>query len=122
MRSIASLKEELEDAVVIADGLGRIAFVNAAFERLFGWRASELLGRSLTVIIPPDLRDAHLLGFSRFTVAGNPTVINHPLVTKSLARDGRVFDATHHIVAESTEEGWSFGATIIPAGARPDGT
>ncbi|MEK7859870.1 MAG: PAS domain S-box protein, partial [Chloroflexota bacterium] len=47
-RSAAMFRDVLEsapDAMVIADGLGRIVIVNAQAERLFGYTREELLGR-----------------------------------------------------------------------------
>ena len=46
------LLEAAPDAMVIVDTDGRIALVNAATERLFGYTRDELLGRPADILIP----------------------------------------------------------------------
>jgi PAS domain S-box-containing protein len=46
-RFIATLASSLGDGIVAVDAEGRITFVNAAAERVIGWRADELDGRDL---------------------------------------------------------------------------
>ncbi len=41
----AAILESLPDAVVAADRGGRIVFVNALAEELFGYRSGELIGQ-----------------------------------------------------------------------------
>jgi PAS domain S-box-containing protein len=41
------------DAVITADEYGIIETFNDAAERLFGWRAYEMIGRSITLLLPP---------------------------------------------------------------------
>lgn len=45
IRRQAELLEQTHDAIYVMDGQGRIGFWNAGAERLYGWRASEVLGR-----------------------------------------------------------------------------
>ena len=47
-----SLLEAAPDAMVIADNTGHIVFVNLQTQRLFGYETSELLGRSVEVLLP----------------------------------------------------------------------
>jgi PAS domain S-box-containing protein len=46
-------------AIVLVDGGGKIVFVNAAGERLFGYQQGELLGQSVEVLVPERFRDKH---------------------------------------------------------------
>ncbi len=47
------------DAMVIADGRGRIVLVNAQAEKLFGYLREELLGQPVETLVPSRLRGAH---------------------------------------------------------------
>jgi len=51
--------ESAPDAVVIIDSDGRIAFVNAQTERLFGFARDELLGQPVECLLPERFRAAH---------------------------------------------------------------
>jgi PAS domain S-box-containing protein len=68
---LADLIEGLNDAVIIADRDGIIAFWNPAASRLFGWSATEAVGERLDLIIPERLRARHWSGFDH-VMAGEP--------------------------------------------------
>jgi protein-histidine pros-kinase len=52
----AAILESLPDAVVAADRDGRIVFVNALAEELFGYARSELIGQPVETIWPARVR------------------------------------------------------------------
>jgi PAS domain S-box-containing protein len=54
------------DAIVTADDTGRIVAWNPAAARLFGYTASEVVGRPLTILVPEGSREAHERGLDRF--------------------------------------------------------
>jgi len=58
------------DAIVSADSFGRLLSWNSGAERMFGWRAEEVVGRPLTVIIPERLRALHEAGTTSGTGMG----------------------------------------------------
>lgn len=51
--------ENAPDAIVASDEQGRIAFVNASSERLFGYGRGELRGQPLELLVPGRFRAAH---------------------------------------------------------------
>jgi PAS domain S-box-containing protein len=57
------------DAIIAADAGGRIVLWNAAAERLFGFTATEAIGRSLDLIVPEKHRARHWEGYGRKTNA-----------------------------------------------------
>ncbi|MGI8904923.1 MAG: PAS domain-containing protein [Candidatus Sumerlaeaceae bacterium] len=100
--------------LIRANGDGIITYINETFTQAFGWTSEEIVGKSLTAIIPLSFRDAHHLGFSRFLTTGIPTLLNQPLILKILTRDGRELDTEHYITAQSENGQWNFAATIAP--------
>lgn len=114
MLTIEQLKQNDELPVVIVNNQGIIVNVNRRFETVFGWTYEEIVGQLLTVILPIYFRDAHNLGFSRFTASGMSTILNHPLQLKAVTKDHQEILSEHFIIAEKIEGEWLFAATLKP--------
>ena len=101
--------------VVISNSQGFITFINNPFEDIFGWQKDEIIGEPLTRIIPKELHDAHNMGFSRFILTGNASIMNQPMKLKAINKANKVFEAEHFIIAEKQDDGnWLIGSTIEP--------
>ena len=116
--TIDELRRETAVPVVIADHNGSITYVNEPFGTLIGCAPDEMIGRPIATIIPRKLRDSHNLGFSRFLMTEQPTLLGKPLVLNVVTKDGREVASEHLIVAEKTQGQWAFGAIIRPIVAR----
>lgn len=115
--TLEELKGLADALVVIADQDGFITFVRGDFSGVLGWESGELLGKSITVLMPKRFRDAHNLGFARFLMTEQPTLLNRPLNLKVLTKDGEELDSEHVIIAEKTGGRWVFGTSIRPTPA-----
>lgn len=85
---LAQLVRDLADVVVVADPAGIITFWNDAATDLFGWPASDAIGRSLDVIIPDRLRARHWHGYRRVMETGQTEYGNRLLQVPALHRKG----------------------------------
>lgn len=108
--------DQVGTAAIVADDANQIIYVNAEAGRLLGWPVPELTGRRLITIVPPDLREAHLAGFSRFLLTREPRLLGQPLVLPALRRDGSQVDVVLLITLIDTAEGRpTFLAELFPA-------
>ncbi len=62
--------ETAMDGIVQIDEGSRILFVNPGAERIFGYRAAELLGQELTVLMPDYLRKLHKSAVASYLKTG----------------------------------------------------
>ena len=80
----------LRTGTIVADDANRILYVNPAAAALLGWADRELVGRRLVTIVPPELRGAHLAGFTRYLLTGEARLLGRRARLPALCRDGSV--------------------------------
>jgi adenylylsulfate kinase len=76
------------EATIFADRDGIIRIWNARAEALFGYAGSEAVGKSLDLIIPQHLREAHWQGYRRAIAAGRTRSDGKPMLTRAMHKDG----------------------------------
>lgn len=86
---LAAVAMAVRDALVAADGDGRIVLWAGGAEALLGWRADEVLGRPLTTIMPARFHAAHEDGFARVARGGPSALVGRSAVrVEARHRDG----------------------------------
>jgi PAS domain S-box-containing protein len=86
-----ALAETTPDAIVTGDVANAITYVNPAAERLFGYRSADMVGRSLSLLMPDRLRDAHHAAYARYVETGKGELIGTTLEVIGLRADGSEF-------------------------------
>jgi PAS domain S-box-containing protein len=75
------------DAIVTIDTDSVILSVNPATERIFGWSAAEMVGRSLGMLMLPEFWARHQAGMARYLASGRRQIpwtgIELPALTKA---------------------------------------
>jgi PAS domain S-box-containing protein len=61
-----TLAETASDAIITIDGNSKIVYANEAVEHVFGYRVDEIIGESLTKLMPQHFRALHEAGLSRY--------------------------------------------------------
>ncbi|MGH9933438.1 MAG: PAS domain-containing protein [Pyrinomonadaceae bacterium] len=108
-----AIVEQAPDAVIFADRDGITRIWNLGAEAVFGYSEAEVLGKSLDLIIPEQLRRAHWEGFHRAVEAGNTRLGRQALATRSIHKNGNklYLDLTFGIV--KNESGQVVGAMAV---------
>jgi len=85
---LAAIVESSDDAIISKDLNGTILSWNSGAERVFGYRADEAIGRSITMLLPPDRFDEEV---SIIATLVRGERIDH-FETERLTKDGRRID------------------------------
>jgi PAS domain S-box-containing protein len=87
-RRYRQLTEATLDAIIVADCDGRITLFNPAAERIFGYRAAEVVGQPLTLLMPERYHAEHRRGFERFLKTRVPHLIGKTVEIHGRRKDG----------------------------------
>ncbi len=104
-RTHAAVLEAALDCFVSIDADGRIIAFNPAAERTFGYDAAEVRGRVLhELLIPPQMRDAHVTGLKRYLETGESRILGRRLELTALRKDGVTIPVELVVVATRHED------------------
>ncbi|WP_033375983.1 PAS domain-containing sensor histidine kinase [Porphyrobacter sp. AAP82] len=104
------IAQATSDAFVAVDPDNRVIYWNEGAANLFGWRADEIIGQSLHLIVPEIHRANHLLGMRRLTEGGQSRLLGKTTSVTALCRDGRL------VPVELSLTHWEDSETGKPAG------
>lgn len=90
-RRYRQLTEATLDAIVLVDQTGVIRLFNPAAERMFGWKAEEVIGQPTVLLVPDDYRTLHLQGFRRYVTTRQPRMIGRTVEVQARRKDGSEF-------------------------------
>ena len=86
-----ALVESSPNGIVLVDREGKIANVNSALERMFGYRRDELLGQSVDCLVPERFRERHADYRHGFVAHPEARTMGAGRDLYGLHRDGREF-------------------------------
>lgn len=88
---LQSILDTVPDAMIVIDTNGLMQSFSTAAERLFGWRAAEVVGQNVSVLMPSPYREAHDGYLQRYLVTGERRIIGIGRVVVGQRRDGSTF-------------------------------
>lgn len=106
-----SLVENADDAVIAIRGDGVITGFNRKAEQMFGYGREEVLGKSVTLLAPPRMRELQQRMFDKFCRTGKLYIIGKTLAGNGLRKDGREFPLEG--TALLVEEDGAYTLTIL---------
>ncbi len=86
-----AIVETAVDAIITIDETGRILLFNPAAERLFGYRAEEVIGRNISVLMPSPYREQHDRYIRNYLKTGRRRIIGRGREVTGLRKDGTTF-------------------------------
>jgi PAS domain S-box-containing protein len=90
-RRYRQLTEATLDAIVLADQDGRITLFNPASEKLFGYSAAEIVGQSLTCLMPEKYRPQHEHALKEYVRTRMAHIVGHTVELHGRRKEGTEF-------------------------------
>lgn len=113
-----SVTQSATDAVIAADSRGHILVWNQGAQTIFGDEEAEIVGKSLTLLMPARYRDAHCKGLERQRETGESHMIGKTVELHGLKKDGHEFPLELSLATWQTGEGTFYSGIIRDLTAR----
>ena len=101
---LRSIFESAVDGIIVIDAAGLIQAFNPGAERLFGYRAEEVLGQNVKLLMPSPDREQHDGYLTSYLLTHVPKIIGTGREVRGRRKDGSTFPL-HLSVAEMELDG-----------------
>jgi PAS domain S-box-containing protein len=109
---LGGLLEAAPDAMVVIDESGVIVLVNAQTETVFGYARRELLGRSVEILVPASLHDAHRRHRDQYVREPHVRSMGSGLDLRARRKDGSEFPVEISLAPLRSESGLLISAAV----------
>jgi PAS domain S-box-containing protein len=107
-----SIAETTADAIILADSSGNVIYWNRGAQVIFGYAPEEMIGRSLTEIMPERFRQAHMEGMEQLMAADVSRVVGKTIELVGLRNGGAEFPMEVSVTQWETATGRFFGSIL----------
>jgi len=88
---LQSILDTVPEAMIVIDERGIMRSFSATAERLFGWQASEVIGKNVSILMPMPYRQEHDGYLDRYRRTGERRIIGIGRIVVGERRDGSTF-------------------------------
>jgi two-component system, LuxR family, sensor kinase FixL len=106
------------DAVILINGHGAIELFNDGAERIFGYRADEIVGQNIALLMPAPFRANHDSYLRRYQQTGEARFMLAPREVRACRKDGSTFPAEVSVGQVAGEGSVSFIGIVRDLSAR----
>ena len=111
-RQFRTLIESAPDAMVIADGEGRILMVNRRTEEVFGYDREEMIGNTVEMLMPERLRGGHPALRAAYLAVPEARPMGGGRELIGLTKDGREIPVEVSLSPIETDEGLRIASSL----------
>jgi len=105
--------ENSKDAIIFADRNGIVDLWNSGAEAIFGYKAEEIQGKNLDLIIPEKLRQRHWEGYQKVMKTGEIRYGKELLKVPAIRKDGRTISTEFTIMLVRNRQNEIIGTAAI---------
>lgn len=87
---LRAITDTAVDGIITINGRGIVQSFNGAAEHLLGWRAEEVIGRNVSMLMPEPHQSAHDGYLSTHLTTGRSSIIGRGREVEALRKDGSV--------------------------------
>jgi len=107
-----SLLDAAPDATIIVNDKGLIEMINNQTENLFGFQRAELIGKSIELLIPENVRMKHTQHRANFIRSPKVRTMGAGIELHAIKKDGTTFPVEISLSPLQTEEGILVSASV----------
>jgi PAS domain S-box-containing protein len=86
-----AVAQSAKDAIITVNKGGKIVFCNTAAYKMFGHREGELIGQSVSILMPQRFKSAHEKGMAKVVATGKSRLINETIELFGITKAGSEF-------------------------------
>ena len=88
---VQAVLDNVEEGIITLNDTGMIELFNPGAERMFGYRSHEVIGKSMSILMPEPFRSEHDEYLGRYLDTGQSSVMGVAREVGALRRDGGLF-------------------------------
>ena len=109
---LQAIYQSVGQGMITIDEDSKILMANLHVEDVWGYRPEELVGQSVTMLMPERYRDRHKAGLKRYAQTRKGDAIGEWLEVEGLKKDGTIFPLEIRIEETPLEDRLVFTAAV----------